>query len=372
MQKHHTQGILPAQDLRELIRSMAIHCPTASIPPENLQPASLDLRLGQKAYRVRTSFLPGNQPVEKALDDVIIDTLPLEDWAILEANRPYIIPLEEHLRLPQDVHARSNPRSSTGRLDIFTRVITDHGEAFDDIPAGYQGPLHLEVVPRSFTLRARAGDSLNQIRLSRGHTPITGSRLFDRHRQDPLVLVDGRPRDLNAQDMQSGISLTVDLMGRDTGGTVGYRVRRNSRLIDLSLRETLDPDEFWQPVQAQSDGQLILEPEEFYLLTSRESLRIPPDMAAEMLALDHRAGEFRTHYAGFFDPGFGYGQGAESTRAVLEVRAHEVPFLLRHGQHICRLQFELTRETPDVLYGRQIGSSYQGQGLQLSKHFRRA
>ena len=359
-------GVLPIQELREAIHEGIIQSPGDPIPRANLQPASLDLRLGAVAHRLRCSFLPHGDCVSDRLEELAMDSLRLDDGAVLEVNRPYLVPLLEAVNLPPELHARANPRSSTGRLDIFTRVITDHGHRFDDITPGYRGPLYLEVVSRSFTVRVRRGDSLNQLRIMRGNPLLTGEETLLRHRSDPLALRGGRPLELAQPDPQRGLQLSVDLEGRD--GVAGYRVRRNSGLVDLAITGGHDLQDFWEPIAPDRRGRLVLEPEEFYVLASLETVRIPPDLAAEMVALDPEGGEFRTHYAGFFDPGFGHDN--DWTRAVMEVRAHDVPFMLEHGQPVCRLEFERTTAAPEITYGREAGSSYQGQGLQLSKHFR--
>ena len=360
-------GVLPIQELRRAIVRGSIISPGEPIPNANLQPASLDLRLGAVAHRLRCSFLPHGGAVEDRLEELAMDSLYLDQGAVLEVNRPYLVPLAEMINLPENLRARANPRSSTGRLDIFTRVITDHGRRFDDIPRGYQGPMYLEVISRSFTVRVQRGLSLNQVRLLRGNPRLSGEEVLERHRQDPLALIGENPADLGDRGPQQGIPLSVDLAG-NAQGVAGYRVRRNSGLLDLSRRGEYDTGEFWEPVITNPRGHLIIEPEEFYILASLETVRIPPDLAAEMVALDPENGEFRTHYAGFFDPGFGY--HASGTRAVMEVRAHDVPFMLEHGQPVCRLELERTTQDPETTYGAGVGSSYQGQGLQLSKHFR--
>ena len=363
------QGILPIQDLREAITQGTIASPGDPIPRANLQPASLDLRLGGIAHRLRCSFLPQGRSVSDRLEEIAMDSMYLDqEGTVLEVNRPYLIPLTETLNLPPDIRARANPRSSTGRMDIFTRVITNDGNRFDDIAAGYQGPMYLEIVSRSYTVRVHRGQSLNQIRLIRGNPHLSSAEILDSHQSDPLALLDGQPCRFQPEDLDHGLPLSVDLVGKGDG-IAGYRVRRNSRLLDISLIGKYRTGEFWEPVRAEDGLKMILEPEEFYLLASRETVRIPPDLAAEMVALDPESGEFRTHYAGFFDPGFGH--NTQGTRAVLEVRAHDVPFMLEQGQRICRLEFERLLQTPDILYGKDAGSSYQGQGLQLSKHFRK-
>ena len=363
-------GVLPAQDIRRLVGEAGLQ-----VPRENIQPASLDLRLGQYAYRLRCSFLPMDTPVEQRLQDFQMEYLDLDRGAVLEVNRPYLIPLEETLQLPPDIHARSNPRSSTGRLDVFTRVIVDRTHQFDTIPDGYQGRMFLEVISRSYTIKLCQELSLNQIRLIRGDPEISTRELLEIHQRDPLANLDGQPLTLGPEELRGGLPMSVDLQGPDGRGRrriVGYRAKRNSRLLDLTHPKPHAQEDFWEPIEAEagsfgSGGRLVLEPEEFYILASRESVRIPPGLAAEMVALDPRSGEFRTHYAGFFDPGFGY--NTPGTRAVMEIRAHDVPFALEHGQQVCRLKFERLLEIPEITYGAQAGSSYQGQGIRLSKHF---
>ena len=360
------QGVLPVQWLKKAAAHGVIRSTDGAIPPANFQPASLDLRLGDTAYRLRCSFLPDTNSVSDKLEDFTMGEFSLDEGAVLERNRPYLIPLMEGLNLPENVRARANPRSTTGRLDIFTRVITDYGHRFDEVGGGYRGRLYLEVVSRSFTVRVRSGVSLNQLRLIKGDAHCNDRFILDAHEQDPLVLFDGGQLPLTAPDVADGLSLGVDLMG-DEYGVVGYRAKKNSSLVDLSLVGGHDANEFWEPISAEPKRRLVLEPEEFYLLMSAESVRIRPEFAAEMTALDPHSGEFRTHYAGFFDPGFGYTD--QGTRAVMEVRAHDVPFMIEHRQRVCKLGFERMLETPEFSYGEEIGSSYQGQTLKLSKHF---
>jgi dCTP deaminase len=331
-----------------------------------LQPASLDLRLGAKAYRLRSSFLPGDGTVESKIERYAMGApLDLRDGAILERNTPYLIPLEEELALPGDVRAKANPKSSIGRLDIFTRVITDRGARFDEIRRGYAGKLYLEVFSRTFTVRVQSGQALNQLRLSAGSTRLTDEEILRRR-----IVVNN----VGPVRVEGGLFLSLDLAG-DDGAFVGYRARKNSQLLDLTVTDKADPDLFWEPIRTEKgSSRLILEPEEFYLLMSREAVAIPPDLAAEMNAYDPTSGELRTHYAGFFDPGFGYSENDPSrgSRAVLEVRAHDVPFVVEHGQAICTLGFERMLEEPQILYGEVIGSNYQGQADFLSKYFARS
>ena len=368
----YAQGVLPDTFWREAIERGWVRSKERPIPPESIQPASLDLRLGPRAYRLRSSFLPGGGSVADALADYRLGApISLDEGAVLEQNRPYLIPLLETLSLPSGVRARANPKSSVGRLDVFTRVVVDRGPGFDDIPEGYSGPMYLEVVSRSFTVQVRTGVPLNQIRLVRGDSRLSDADLHRIHGRTPLVYLR-QPSPVAAEpDVSGGLFLTVDLSG-GADRVVGYRAKKNSALLDLSGVAAYDPQDFWERVRSDQGARLILEPEEFYLLVSREGVSIPGDLAAEMTAYDPTRGELRTHYAGFFDPGFGFSEagGNGGSRAVLEVRAHDVPFALQHGQRVARLVFEHMAVPPAALYGREIGSSYQYQELKLSKMFR--
>jgi dCTP deaminase len=348
------------------------------VPDSLVQPASVDLRLGPVAYRLRSSFLPGSRSVESCLKDWQLGpAIPLTGGgAVLERARPYLIPLMEELRLPGGVRARTNPKSSTGRVDVFTRVIVEGATGFDQVPAGYHGPVYLEVVSRSFAVQVRRGLSLNQVRLVYGDQRPTDADLRRLHAKRGLLYTRaeaaGPQRLPDLQPSAGGLFVTVDLLG-DAERVVGYRAKKNSGLLDLTAIGGHRVDDFWDVVRSDRFSRLILEPEEFYLLVSAEGIAIPPDYAAEMTAYDPTSGELRTHYAGFFDPGFGHAaEGSGGSRAVLEVRAHDVPFALDHGQKIARLEFEPMVLEPERLYGPDIGSSYQGQGLKLSKHFQGA
>jgi dCTP deaminase len=334
----------------------------------------VDLTLGKTAYRLLCSFLPDRQStVDQALGKYALEEFSIEQGAILERGRPYLIPLEEGLALPARVRARGNPKSSTGRLDIFTRVLSNWNARFDDVAPGYEGALFLEVVPRSFIVRVQTGLSLSQIRLitgDAGEARLSDNDLAELHLQAPLVLEGAKPVPSRDLDLAEGLFLSLDLTP-DEHGHVGYRARKNSRVLDLSVVGRYSWDEFWEPVRAEDGRRLMLEPEEFYLLLSREAVSVPPQLAAEMSAYDPAAGELRTHYAGFFDPGFGY-RGASwpsGSRATLEVRARDVAFMIEHGQRICKLTFERLHEPTKMLYGQGIGSTYQDQKLTLSKHF---
>ena len=332
-----------------------------------MQPASLDLRLGETAYRIRSSFLPGQERVAEKLAYLTMYELPLTPAAILERGHVYLIPLLEELALPDAIYAKANPKSSTGRLDVFTRVITDASQRFDDIRPGYHGRLYLEIFPRSFTIKVGQGLSLNQLRLFSGPGLLDDDGLFHLHQTAPLLYGDDdQPLPLSNVHVDGGLFMGVETAGRD-GDIIGYKARKNSDIIDLAQVGFYEPAEFWEPIRCVAGRPLILEPEEFYILASKEKVCVPPDYAAELMAYDAGSGELRTHYAGFFDPGFGYRRGA---KAVLEVRPHDVPFLVEDGQLFCKLCLERTTETPEVTYGEGLASHYQGQALKLSKQFR--
>jgi dCTP deaminase len=366
-------GVLPSQALRRAVGAGYLDGGDFKIPDASIQPASVDLRLGEMAYRIRCSFLPAHDSVERKVKDHILDELDLRrDGAVLETNRPYLIPLIEELALPPEVRGRTNPKSSTGRLDVFTRVITDDSSRFDEIAPGYRGKLYLEVVPLSFTVRVRQGLALNQLRLSTGPSSLTDEQLRARHAEDPILFRDGRPLGDRHFATAAGVFLGLDLRG-DATGRVGYRAKDHAPLLEMGQVDAYRPEEFWEPVYREDGDRIVLAPERFYLLLSDESVLVPPDMAAEMTAYDPTSGELRTHYAGFFDPGFGYDAAAQlqGSRAALEVRAHDVPFMIEHRQRVCKLTFERMVAAPDKLYGAPIGSSYQGQQETLGKHFRR-
>jgi dCTP deaminase len=365
-------GILPDRMIAALAEAGAI-IPAADFVPEQIQPASLDLRLGEVAFRVRASFLPGpGATVAERIDDLKLHEFMLGDGAVLETGCVYIVPLIEGLALPPGVAAAANPKSSTGRLDVFTRVIADQARGFDQVPSGYHGPLYAEISPRTFPVLVREGSRLSQIRFRRGHAVLDAAALAALHERERLV-------DSEDADIGGAISVSVDLSGPASphargaagGGIIGYRAKRHTGLIDVDRRGGYAVADFWEAIVARKDESLILDPNEFYILASKEAVQVPPDYAAEMVPFDPLVGEFRVHYAGFFDPGFGYaGAGGRGARAVLEVRSREVPFILEHGQIVGRLMYERMLARPSKLYGEGIGSSYQAQGLKLSKHFR--
>jgi dCTP deaminase len=361
------EGILPDRMIAELAADGGIraHYPFA---PGQIQPASLDLRLGAIAYRVRASFLPGpGTTVAERIVELKLHEFSLAAGAVLETGCVYIVPLIERLGLPADIAAASNPKSSTGRLDVFTRVIADETRGFDRVAAGYEGPLYAEISPKTFPILVREGTRLSQLRLRRGNAALSAEALRALHLSERLV-------DRGEAVMGDGIAVSIDLSGSamaNGAGIVGYRAKRHTAVIEVDQRDAYDVADFWEPIAARADKSLILDPDEFYILASNEAVQVPPDYAAEMVPFDPLVGEFRVHYAGFFDPGFGYaGSGGSGSRAVLEVRSREVPFILEHGQIVGRLVYEKMLARPDQLYGSGIGSNYQAQGLKLSKHFR--
>ncbi|MGH2858667.1 MAG: 2'-deoxycytidine 5'-triphosphate deaminase [Solirubrobacteraceae bacterium] len=364
-------GVLPSQQLRQAIDAGWVSSGDYRIRPESVQPASLDLRIADHAWPLRCSFLPSaGTAVMDRVADLALDRVDLRDGATLERDRPYLIPLLEELALPAHVRAKANPKSSTGRLDVFTRVITDGNHRFDEIPAGYRGRLYLEVVPRSFAVRVQERLSLNQLRLATGDARLDDRELREVHDEQPLLYVDRRPvagRELSIAD---GLFLSVDLSGPHNR-VVGYRAKKNSNRLDMTQLHHYRWRDYWEPVMPEPKGRIVLDPEVFYLLISAEGVCVPPTLAAEMLAYDPTAGELRTHYAGFFDPGFGFDPTGRrlGSRAALEVRARDVPFMVEHGQPICKLAFERMLSAPDRLYGSDVGSNYQGQETMLSKHF---
>ena len=354
-------GVLADSAIREMIETGAIRA-TVPVIDAQVQPASLDLRLGTRAWRVRASFLTGeHRTVSERLAEFEMHQIDLTDGAVLEKGCVYVVPLMESLDLGDDVQAVANAKSSTGRLDLLTRTITDGGTEFDRIASGYTGPLYAEICPRSFSVLVRPGMRLNQIRFRRGQAVLSDAELSALHAESPLV--DG------PAVIDQGLGFSVDLIPA-TGDLVGYRAKPHTGVIDLDRIGAYDPAEYWEPIHTR-EGRIILDPGAFYILVSREAVHIPPDFAAEMAPYLAMVGEFRVHYAGFFDPGFGHANaGGEGSRGVLEVRCHEAPFVLEHGQVVGRLVYERMDTQPDRMYGADLKSNYQGQGLKLSKHFK--
>ena len=366
----HSTGILPSHVLARLLDAGREVTASEDFAPGQIQPASIDLRLGPVAYRVRASFLPGqNATVADKMAHVFMHEIDLSEGAVLEAGCVYIVPLLERAAFSARISGTANPKSSTGRIDVFTRLITDQAAAFDRVAAGYSGPLYAEICPQTFPVLVRKGSRLNQLRLRHGSPQFSDTALRRLHEQAPLVAIDDGNSMPNIED---GLALSIDLKGdADEGKRIGFRAKKHTGLIDVDRVGLLDPHDFWEPIQANARGDMVLDPDEFYILVSRERVAIPPDHAAEMVPFNPLVGEFRVHYAGFFDPGFGYAPGKPpAARGVLEVRSREVPFILEHGQIIGRLVFERLTDPPPEGYGAGLGSNYQGQGLKLSKHFR--
>ena len=357
-------GILPDSAIEDLVANGVIKI-VSPLAEAQVQPASLDLRLGERAYRVRASFLPGpKRTVAERLKDVALHEFSIAQGAVLETDCVYIVPLLESFALPKTISASTNPKSSTGRLDIFTRIITDYATRFDQIDAGYTGPAYAEVSPSTFPILARTGSRLAQIRFREGEPRLNDIELKALHSKHKLV-------DQDNAVLSDGLALSVDLSSFDADDLIGYRAKRHAGLIDVDKRGGYIADDYWEPIYANADKSLVLDPRAFYILASKEAVHVPPETAAEMVAFDPLVGEFRVHYAGFFDPGFGHSPaGGKGARAVLEVRSYEVPFIIEHGQVIGRLVYERMKSLPKKLYGQDLNSNYQGQALKLSKHFR--
>ena len=365
-----TTGILPSQTIRELIAGGRLQA-CQEVTEEQIQPASIDLRLGEVAYRVRASFLPGQESsVEDKISALVIRKVDLTGGFLFEPGCVYIVPLMEELRLPKNVEARANPKSTTGRLDVFTRLITDYGTEFERVRPGYRGRLFAEIVSGTFTILVRTGMKLNQLRFLRGNPPSHDGPLAELDERENLVYEDDEGP-VKAK-IDRGLRISVRLNAEGEAELVAFRAKKHAPVIDLGVRDFYDPREYWDAIYSGQGRGIVLEPGDFYLLASKEKVRVPPDYAAEMVPFDQSIGEFRVHYAGFFDPGFGYGlSDVLGTLAVLEVRAHEVPILIEHGQSVGRLIYSPMLSRPEKIYGIQIGSSYQMQGLALSKQFKR-
>jgi dCTP deaminase len=366
-------GIQPSQWIERALREGVV-ATRVDVTSTQIQPNSLDLRLSKRGWRLQCSMLPGEEGIEKKLERFGWHSFELgAEGMVLERNAVYLFRCEESLALPEGVSARANPKSSTGRLDVFTRLVTENGVAFDEVPDGYRGALYIEVVARSFPIVARAGDTLSQIRFQCGPSLLDDADLRTELEQEPMVIDRaGRPLDTRSLRLGQGLFLSVHLRGAQ-GDIVGYRARKTARPIDLASRD-LPRERFWERVAWAKDEPVILEPDEFYIFASRELVRLPPHLCAEMVPFDAGSGEMRTHYAGFFDSGFGWAQGkspAETAAAVvLEVRNHDVPFLIEDGHPLFRLVFFRNSEVPAKLYGQGMGSNYQTQRLKLAKQFK--
>ena len=365
----YTTGILASQTIKGMIASGKI-ISEANIIERQIQPASIDLRLSSVAYRVQASFLPGqNATVQEKLKTMEMHQIDLSNGAVLEKGCVYIVPLQESLRLTNGFSGTANPKSSTGRLDVFTRLLTDYTSEFETVQSGYNGPLYAEISPRTFSILVRKDSTLNQLRFRKGNPLAADSAMRKLQETEGLIGSEKSRIDIN-----NGVAISVDLSGQAKNGLIGYRAKPHTAIVDIDKPDSCSVLDYWEPVYKQKNrpANLILNPDEFYILMSKEFVTVPINYAAEMRAYDTKVGEFRVHYAGFFDPGFGHkSAGGAGTRAVLEVRSHDVPFLIEDGQTVCRLIYERMTQVPERLYGTQdFGSNYQGQGLKLSKHFK--
>ena len=371
-------GILSSLEIKELIRNGRIR--PGEIDESQIQPASIDLRLGSVAYRVQAGFLPSSaSTVEAKINDLKLAEYDLTKPTLMERDAVFVIPVVEQLSLPYDIGGAANPKSTTGRLDIFTRLVTEGGEQFEEhelqfeqVPKGYKGKLYVEIVSRTFPIILQAGAKLTQLRFVRGKPPAATDNELERF-EETEGLVYYENGDVPAKAiLRGGLRMSVDLAGSGLESVVAYKAKRNCPAVDLSKAGAHEAERFWDAIPAPASKRLVLDPGDFYILASRERISVPSNWAAEMTQFDPSIGEFSVHYAGFFDPGFGYGTNGEikGTKAVLEVRAHEVPILLEDRQVVGRLMYHKMASVPDKLYGQAIGSSYQQQGLALSKQFR--
>ena len=375
MNKGKTTGYYPYQLLNGMVRASYIRS-DRTFKDSQYQPASIDLRLGEHGWRIRSSFLPDDDTVDRKLDALKMYPIDIRDGHILEKGSIYLIPLLEELDLPEDIRGETNPKSTTGRLDVFTRVVTDRSHRFDEIQPGYKGKMYLQIISRSFAVRVQTGLCLNQLRLRKGNLAdcsVSDDEITNIHRETPLVYDDsGKPIGDDRLLVDNGLFISVAVPSYEDGQPVGYKAKKNSNILDLSRTYFYKTEDFWEPAIPDSRGFLILEPEEFYILVSKQKIRIPPEFVAEMVAYEPNSGELRTHYAGFFDPGFGFGKAGEvkGTKAILEVRPRDVPFMINDGQTFCKLLLKRMVYATDLVYGQDGRSHYQFQGLALSKHFK--
>ena len=363
-----SSGICPAQWFPGAISRGIVSSASGIDLESQIQPASIDLRLGPTAYCVPASFLPGRgTQVADKLEWLATERVDLSQGAVLRRDRVYIVRLLESLDLRKRLSGITNPKSSTGRLDVFARVISDNCTEFDTIAEQYEGPLWVEIAPRSFDVIVREGSRLVQLRIKSGLPRPSEAQLRALHESVRIVGDEDEP-DITRR----GVAITVDMVGDQVSRLIGYRAKRAEAAIDVDRINHYEPADYWDPVYRPPSGGIILQPDDFHILASKATLTVPEDHAADLIAYDTLVGEFRVHYAGFFDPGFGYAaRGHKGAKAVLEVRSHEVPFMIEDGQTVGRLAFERLTEKTAKPYGSGIGSSYQYQGLVLSKQFRR-
>lgn len=372
--KPQMDGVLSYQIIKRYVTENKIYS-KKKIEDWQIQPNTLDLRLGNIGYRVRTSFLSVDSAVSKKIGDYVMYEINLAQGAILEKGCVYVIPLMESLNLPNDIYGKTNPKSSVGRLDVFTRVISDANYRYNAISEGYQGKLYVEISPISFTIKVKEGDSINQLRLLKGNNVrLSDSELKAWYRKMPLLYNEkGKAIPLSKTIFSDGLHMRIDLKYSKKKRVIGFKSKKNSTVIEISKRNYYPIDHFWERLYSDNKSSLILQPEEFYIFASKERVVIPPGLCGEVIPYDPENGEMRVHYAGFFDSGFGHvrsQQGYVGAKAVLEIRPHDVPFLIEDGQIIFRMVFDKNNVRPDHLYGHGIKSSYQCQDLKLSKHFK--
>ena len=340
---------------------------------DQIQMASIDLSLKGPVYGMRASGLPRRGETVRSRIDASAKTgytfnLTGED-KLLSRRQTYIIPLNEGLKLPPGFAARFSPKSSTGRVDVLARILADGIPHFDSVPAeGYRGPLYLEVTPLSCDILLRSGQSLMQMRLRQGDSLVSANDLVTLQAEKGIVWgKDGKPIAPEKLSLaEHGLYMHVDL-DRDI---VGF-MARDPILAELSFAKSdfYDPYDFWEPITRPKGGSIVLNPGRFYLLATKERVKVPSNICGDIAAYDASTGEFRTHYAGFFDPGFGGSKPEErGTVGVMEVRGREIPFELQDNQPVCRMDFQWLDEVPNRLYG--AGNNYTGEQPSLGKFFR--
>ncbi len=365
VERDGVHGTLPDEGIAALIEAEAI-ASGSGIDGTQVQPASLDLSLGEAAWWMPGSVLPlPGEPVEALLERFARCRLDLSRPEVFVRGQVYVVRLDERLALPEGLAAYANGKSSIGRIDVQTRVLTDENPRYDKVPPGYRGPLYLEVIPKSFDIRVRAKDRLNQAIFYRDRRRLGAAALAEVHGRCPLVRAPGEG--LAGFRRNSGLLLTLDL----EQPVVGWVAKRSLEPIDLAQVHFHDPSEYFDPIPKPRRGALFLSREAFYIFSTHERVVVPPELAAEMLPYDTSAGEFRAHYAGFFDPGFGWGAAGElgGTPAVLEVRPYEDDLLVRHRQPVCKMAFEQLTAAPRQLYGQGQSHYAEQRGPRLSKYF---
>ncbi len=351
------KGALVYQDYLKLIKKNYIINET--IDQNQIQPASLDLSLSEECYEIKHSFLSHKTTVRRKLKDLIIKKINLNKEFIFKKDKTYIVKLNESLNLKNNIFGHCNPKSSTGRLDIFCRTIVDFAEEYEKIPNNYQGEIFLEITSRSFDVAFKKGNCLNQLRLIMGNQYYLSDEQLKKIKTK-LKITNFKK---NTLKINNGVKISVDL---SNSKTIAYVAKNNTPVLKFSKIKSHKINDFWKAIK-NIDNSLLIEKNKFYILKSKEKVIIPDNLAGEMIPYDTGIGDFRAHYAGFFDPGFGMPNG---TYAVLEVKTNEIPFLLEDGQTIARIKYEKLNKNSNIVYGKDIKSNYQNQGLKLSKHFK--